>query len=186
MEEILALYYENNAKKLHGIVDKILFRFGGLSNKDMDDFYSLANEVFVDVMRRYDQSQSFDVFLYSCLTNKIKTEITRRNREKRKADRMSISIDTPIDHDGNLTIADLLTDDFSIEDVVFDKKEEEYSRKTLLYLNRLSNLQRSVLNLMADGYLQSEIREQLHISEKQYSDCYEAIHSYRNIVLLFK
>ena len=96
MEQILITYYAENAKKLHKIVDKILLKFGGLSNKDLDDFYSLANEVFVDVMKRYDKSQSFDVFLYSCLSNKIKTEITKRNREKRKADRMSISIDTPV------------------------------------------------------------------------------------------
>lgn len=86
MEQILVTYYSNNAKKLHNTVDKILLKFGGISGKDVDDFYSLANEVFVDVMRRYDGTQSFDGFLYSCLLNKIKTEITRRNREKRKAD----------------------------------------------------------------------------------------------------
>jgi len=74
MERILKYYYTNNAAKLHDMVDKILSKFGGLSDKDMDDFYSLANEVFVDVMRRYDGSQSFDGFLYSCLLNKIKTE----------------------------------------------------------------------------------------------------------------
>ena len=51
---ILDTYYADNAKRLHKVVDKILLKFGGLSNKDKDDFYSLANEVFVDVMRRYD------------------------------------------------------------------------------------------------------------------------------------
>ena len=81
MDQILITYYSDNAKKLHKMVDKILLRFGGLSGKDLDDFYSLANEVFVDVMRRYDSSKSFDGFLYSCLLNKIKTEMTRRNRE---------------------------------------------------------------------------------------------------------
>ena len=75
MEQILNAYYVDNAKKLHKIVDEILSKFGGLSGKDMDDFYSLANEVFVDVMKRYDPSQSFDNFLYSCLLNRIKTEM---------------------------------------------------------------------------------------------------------------
>lgn len=42
MEQILITYYADNAKKLHTIVDKILIRFGGLSGKDFDDFYSLA------------------------------------------------------------------------------------------------------------------------------------------------
>ena len=90
MEQILTVYYSNNAQKLHNTVDKILLKFGGISDKDVDDFYSLANEVFVNVMRRYDGTQSFDGFLYSCLLNKIKTEITRRNREKRKECRFQL------------------------------------------------------------------------------------------------
>ena len=90
---ILDTYYADNARKLHRTVDKILVKFGGLSGKDMDDFYSLANEVFADVLKRYDHVQSFDGFLYTCLSNKIMTEITRRNREKRKADRMCTSLD---------------------------------------------------------------------------------------------
>lgn len=41
--QIINAYYADNAKKLHRAVDKILLKFGGLSNKDLDDFYSLAN-----------------------------------------------------------------------------------------------------------------------------------------------
>lgn len=185
MDKILITYYSNNAKKLHKMVDKILLKFGGLSDKDLDDFYSLANEVFVDVMRRYDCSQPFDGFLYSCLLNKIKTEITRRNREKRKADRMSISIDTPIGDDENSTIGDMIADDLTIEKEIFDKNEEGYSKKMLLYLSRLSNLQKEVLRLNIAGYLPVEIREELHISEKEYAECYAAIHAYRNVSVLF-
>lgn len=185
MDEILITYYFNNAKKLHKIVDKILMKFGGLSYKDLDDFYSLANEVFVDVMRRYDGSQSFDGFLYSCLLNKIKTEMTSRNREKRKADRMSISIDTPIGDDENSTIGDLIASDFTVEKEIFDSNEEGYSKRMLLYLSRLSNLQKEVLRLNIAGYLPGEIREELHMSEKEYTDCYAAIHSYRNVSVLF-
>ena len=185
MDKVLITYYANNARKLHKVVDKILLKFGGLSDKDLDDFYSLANEVFTDVIKRYDGSQSFDGFLYSCLLNKIKTEKTKRNREKRKADRMSISIDTPIGDDENTTIGDMIADGFSIEKEVFEKDEEGYSRKMLLYLSKLSNLQKEVLKLNIAGYLPGEIREELHISEKQYSDCYAAIHSYRNVSVLF-
>lgn len=185
MEQILITYYADNAKKLHKVVDKILQKFGGLSDKDVDDFYSLANEVFVDVMKRYDYTQSFDGFLYSCLLNKIKTEITRRNREKRKADRMSISIDTPVGDEENSTIGDMIADKFTIEKQLFEENEEGYSRRMLLYLDRLSNLQKEVLKLNIAGYLPNEIREELHISEKQYADCYAAIHSYRNVSVLF-
>lgn len=185
MDEILITYYSNNAKKLHKIVDRILLKFGGLSDKDLDDFYSLANEVFVDVMARYDDSQSFDAFLYSCLLNKVKTEMTRRNCEKRKADRMSISIDTPIGDDENMTLGDMIADEFSIEKELFEKNEEGYSKRMSLYLSRLSSLQKEVLRLNVAGYLPGEIREELHISEREYADCYTAIHSYRNVSILF-
>lgn len=185
MEQILITYYADNAKKLHKIVDKILLKFGGLSDKDMDDFCSLANEVFVDVMKRYDGSQSFDGFLYSCLSNKIKTEITRRNREKRRADRMSISIDTPIGDSENSTLGDTIADDFEIERDLFEENEDGYSKRMLLYLSRLSNLQKKVLQLNIAGYQPSEIRKKLHISEKQYADSYAAIRSYRNVSVLF-
>ena len=95
-DQILNSYYADNARKLHRTVDRILAKFGGLSYKDKDDFYSLANEVFVDAMGRYDGTQPFDGFLYVCLSNRIKSEMTRRNREKRKADRLAISLDAPI------------------------------------------------------------------------------------------
>lgn len=185
MDQILAAYYANNAKKLHIVVDKLLLKFGGLSGKDTDDFYSLANEVFADVLNRYDNSQSFDGFLYICLSNKIKSEMTKRNREKRKADRMSISIDTPIGDEENSTLKDIIPDNVDIEKEIFEEKEEGYSKKMMLYLNRLSSLQKEVLKLIIAGYSATEISNILHITDKQYADCQAAIRSYRNVSLLF-
>ena len=176
MEQMLITYYSNNAKKLHRIVDKILIKFGGLSNKDMDDFYSLANEVFVDVMRRYDWSQSFDGFLYSCLLNKIKTEMTRRNREKRKADRMSLSINAPIGDDENSTIGDMIASDFSIEKELFEKdKREEWSEEANMYLDSLSPLQRKIAFLLSDNNTPNEICEELHITLRHFENSMKRI-----------
>lgn len=185
MEQILAAYYQDNAKKLYRMVDKILLKFGGLSDKDLDDFYSLANEVFAEVMNRYDNSQPFEAFLYSCLSRKIKTEMTRRNREKRKADRISVSLDAPISEEEEATIGDTIADSFNMEEELLREGEAGYSSKTLQYLERLSDLQKEVLRLCVNGYLPNEIREELHISPKQYADCCAAIHSYRNVSLLF-
>lgn len=184
MERILTAYYADNAKKLHGIVDKILSKFGGIMDKDMDDFYSLANEVFVEVMKRYDRSKSFDAFLYSCLSKRIRTEMTKRNREKRRADCISVSIDTPVDGEEGVTIGDIIADELTVEKEVFERSEEGYSRRMLLYLSRLSKLQREVLKLHSMGYLPGEVRKELHINAKQYAECCEAIHSYRNVSVL--
>lgn len=176
MDEILITYYSNNAKKLHKIVDRILLKFGGLSDKDLDDFYSLANEVFVDVMARYDDSQSFDAFLYSCLSNKVKTEMTRRNCEKRKADRMSISIDAPIGDDENSTIGDIIASDFSIEKELFEKdKREEWSEEANRYLDSLSPLQRKIAFLLSDNNTPNEICEELHITLKHFENSMKRI-----------
>lgn len=183
MEQIVFAYYADNAQKLRRIVDKILFKFGGISNKDMDDFYSLANEVFVDVIKKYDDSQTFDGFLYSCLLNRIKTEVTRRNREKRKIDRFSVSLDMPIDYDGADTIGDTIPSDIDIERDFFERNGE-YSRRMMLYLNKLSGIQKEVLLLIKDGYCPNEIRQRLHIDEKEYANCNAAIHSYRNVSAL--
>lgn len=184
MEFILKSYYDDNARKLRCLVDKIMYKLH-IHSVDKDDFYSLANEVFIDVMRRYDGTSSFDTFLYSCLSNKIKTEMTRRNRKKRKAVKMSVSIDTPIGEDSDLTIGDLIPDSFDIQKEAFDGKEEGYSEKMLSYLRRLSLLQKEVLGLTIAGYTPREIRSKLHITEKQYCDCNFAIHSYKNISVLF-
>ena len=182
---ILDTYYADNAKKLHNVVDKILFKFGGLSNKDRDDFYSLANEVFVDVIKRYDRTKSFDGFLYSCLSNKIMTEITKRNREKRKADRFSISLDGINENDEECTLLEFLPSDFdTFEEATKRQGNEQYQDKVQRYISKLSNEQVNILNLLMDGYKVNEICRILEISEKRYADNMQAVRSYENVKIL--
>lgn len=181
MEEILSTYYENNANRLHKVVNKIVLKFGGISDKDMDDFYSLANEVFVDVIRRYDGLQSFEGFLYSCLSNKIMSEITKRNREKRKVDRMSVSIDTPISDNENYTIGDMIADTYNIEDDVLGKLQKDEWRKEINdFLNKLSPLQRKIAFLLSNNNTPNEISEELHITMNHFENSMKRILSDEN------
>ncbi len=101
---------------------------------------------FSPTIRDYDTSKSFDGFLYSCLYKKFCSEMTRRRREKRKADRMSISIDTPIGDDENTTIGDLLADGKTVERELFEEKKE-WRKEVNEYLNSLSPLQRVLSEL---------------------------------------
>lgn len=179
-------YYADNARKLHKVVDKILSKFGGLSGKDMDDFYSLANEVFTDVLKRYDGVQLFDGFLYACLSNRIMTEITRRNREKRKADRMCTSLDAASGDDDQCTLLDLIASDFdTFDEAVKDQENWKYQDKIQMYIARLSNRQVSILNLLVDGYQPNEIRQMLEISLREYSDDMKVMKCYENVKILF-
>ena len=184
MEQILIAYYENNAKKLHKMVDRILFKFGGISYKDLDDFYSLANVVFVDVLRRYDGAQSFDGFLYACLCNKIKSEMSRRNREKRRADRLAVSLDAPIGDESGVKLGDLLIDSYDLESELFGEVNA-MTDKLEKYLDMLSKRQREVLELLSYCYEAAEIQKALHISKREYGDAVAGIRTYEKIRILF-
>lgn len=185
MEKILEFYYADNAQKLHSMVDSILFKLGFYKLVDTEDFYSLANEVFADVIGKCSNPQAFDGFLYACLCNRFKTEMTTINRQKRQADKMAISIDTPVNDADNSTLGDIIAGSFSIEKEIFEKREEGCNERIMLYLSKLSKLQKEVLRLNIAGYLPNEIKEELHITERQYADCNAAIHSYKNVSVLF-
>ena len=183
-KDLVDLYFKHDGKVLYSLIDKVLFKLK--FDVEKSDFYSLGNEIFLDALCRYDETQDFNGFLYSCLINKFRTEMTRRNRQKRQCDNNSISIDTPIgDDDGNYTIGDTIASKSTIEKEFFEEREDGYSREMCMYLGRLSDLQKEVLRLISIGFMPSEILEELHINQKMYEDCYQAIHSYRNISLLF-
>lgn len=184
---ILNAYYADNAKKLHRVVDRILSKFGGFTYKDKDDFYSLANEVFADVMKRYDCEQSFEGFLYSCLSNKIMSEITRRNCEKRKADRLSISFEATNDKGEDYSLLDCLASDFdTFEEASKCQENGQYQDRVQQYISKLSNQQVSILNLLIDGYKPFEIRRILEISKNEYINEMSIMRSYENVKILFQ
>lgn len=180
---IIIEYYKDNGKKIKAMVNVIIKKFGGLFDKDMDDFYSLANEVFTYVIANYDLDLPFDKYLFSCLSNKIKTEITKRNRYKRTTDRVSISIDTPLQEGNDVTIKDVIADSYDLETSIIGRG---YSNKMERYLNNLSKKQRTVVLMLAESYKPNTIKEYLNISQREYNDILLAIHSYDNISILFE
>jgi len=183
---ILDIYYADNAKKLHRVVDRILSKFGGLTYKDTDDFYSLANVVFVDVIKKYDGEQSFGGFLYSCLSYKIMSEISKRNCEKRKADRLSISVNATNNKGEDYSLLDCIPSDFDTFEEASKRQENgQYQDKVQCYISKLSNQQINILNLLIDGYKPFEIRRILELSKKEYADNMQIMRSYENVKVLF-
>ena len=97
----------------------------------------------------------------------------------------TVSLDAPVGEEGGMTVGEMLAHKSTTETCFFEEREDTYSDKMNRYLNKLSNLQKEVLRLISIGFMPSEILEELHINQKMYEDCYQAIHSYRNISLLF-
>lgn len=174
-------YYADNARKLRRTADRILLKFGGLSGRDMDDFYSIANETFWDAAGRYDGRMPFDGFLYACLSNRFKSEITKRNRMKRAADRMCVPLDMPIKEGGGCTIGDMLADSSCMEEA---EGINALSSKLERYLRMLSKRQREVLEMLSWCHKAAEIQEALHITRKEYAEALEGIRAYEKIKIL--
>lgn len=181
--ELLDKYYRENGRKLHEKVDKILSDFGGITKKDYDDFYSIANEVFVDVLKKYDASQNFDSFLFSCLSNKIKTEITKRNRIKRLSEKNTISLDMPVG-ENETALSELLVSDFSMEKEL--KLEENFfmEERIQTYFAGLSDLQSRMLELKMDNIPKKQILKILNITEKIYENNFKQLRSYEKTNVL--
>lgn len=185
-DKILDGYYKDNAQKLRAIVDKLLRDFGGISQKDYDDFYSLANAVFAGALKQYDAARDFDGFLYSCLSNRIKTEITRRNRIKRRADMTAISIDTPIGGESGATIGDTLQSEFDITKEIDRETGLFRDDKVVRYLDRIPVRTRRILEMKMESIPASDIKKILKLSDKDYERYYRQARVFDYTSILFQ
>lgn len=202
LEPIVNSYFENDAKKLNKVVDKVLKRLR-FETYDKEEYYSLATEIFVrEIIPNYNPEKSFEKFLYSTLYKKFCTSMTSKTRFKRcmkikvkeKDEYGNVIVkysvvpddrlNSPIGDDNGYTLEDTLKSDITVEKEVFEKEEIGYSDKMTRYLKRLSPLQKDVLRLISIGFKANDILDELHITQKQYNDCYAAIHSYRNTSIL--
>lgn len=186
-QQLLDEYASNNMAKLRKISYPLFIKFGGISEKDHDDFYSKANEELWKATETFDESKGilFVVYLKGCLARKFKTEMTGLNREKRRADRLSVSIDTPIGESENATIGDLLASDFDIEKEALDKIGVSNDEKVEKYLNGLSSVQRQIVEMKMNDVPILEIKKHLNLSESQYEEHCKQIKSFRNTQVLF-
>lgn len=92
MEQFLTSYYENNAKKLHNVINKIFNKhYGGTVGKDMEEFYGIGTDVLADIWNKYKDGKStydsskgdFDGYVYKAISMALIDEFKKRNRDKR-------------------------------------------------------------------------------------------------------
>ena len=177
---VLHFYYENNALKLHKLVDLIINQnFKGQINYDYDGFYSIANEVFASVLSTYDTKKNvrFDTYLTSCLRKKFISELIRRNRHKRVCDNNILSFDEIIG-DSGINMAEIVPDRSC--ETIFDFNNI-YSEKMYKYLDNLSDIQKQILFLLSEDYKPAEIKKKLNLSASVFDSEMKYIKNYKNL-----
>lgn len=206
MEDILNCYYANNARKLRQVVHGILRKFGGISDKDYPEFYSVANDVFTDIVKhhRYDPAKgSFDGFLYRALQLGITDEWKKRGSGKRSA-RMEevdeygnkvldkqgrpklipiadLSLDAMAGEDGKVAMIDQIPSDFDMDNVLSEHVFDDQDETVQIYLNSLPETQKHILQMKMADIPVHEIEERLGLSDGEYRRQFRQITSFENI-----
>lgn len=183
MEMILEEYCANEMKKLKQICYPLLIKIGGISEKDYDDFYSIALDALADSALRYDETKKcqFNTFLIGNIRRKFNTEIRDRNRAKRIPAKKLESTSNLVTEDG-VELGETIPSKFDTYETACEYLFE--GTKIERYLDKLSYIQRKIVSLLSDGYKAKEIKELLHMDSKQYSNNLAAIQAYENVKIL--
>lgn len=159
-------YYANNAAKVRKMVDDIIKRYR-FNITDKDDFYSIANEVFVKILDTYDGKRDFKGYLYSCLENRIKQEQTRRNALKNGGDKLISSLDDTESNE-DINPYEVIEGAISAEDEFMENCGEWSSPVIAEYFSKLSPMQMEIAKLKSEGYSFEEIAKKLGITLNRY------------------
>lgn len=206
-KNIITYYHENNMARLKKMCNPIIFR-KGISLMDYDELYDIASDTLLESLGTYDESKGsrFDTYLNGNI-NRAFYDWTRDQRRFKRCnlseerDRYGnlvkdkngkqkyvviadISIDAPIGDDSESTLADMLPSDFDLEAELVEEIGISSGSKLDKYLENLSKKQRKIAVYLSEGYKPSEIREVLHITEKEYADCIKGMQSYEYIKIL--
>lgn len=212
MEALIEKLYANNAKELHRIVNKIVSSFGGITQKDMDDFYSVANYVIAEIKdnidddigidtidneskKRYDPSKGkLEPYVYRAIEYRIKDFISEKNALKRNPHDVEgnisqvLSLDSPMGEDNTSTVGDFLcskSDDFDIIEAIENKNGVVWSENAEKYLNSLTKTQRDILMMRMNGKTVEEIRERLGLSKKNFEKQLATLKDFEHTSLLY-
>lgn len=205
-EKIAYEYLSNNMKKLKEICDPIINQ-KGFSKTDMnrDDLYSFAIKIMNQTLNTYDsEKSSFKTFLIGNLKRKFYTwtrdnergcrcnvlrdengKIVKEKGEYGKEKNViikNVSFDAPSEDE--IDLKEKIDSGFDIEKelglVDFDKSD-----KVQEYLNKLTKKQRKIGILLSHGYTKNEIREYLHMEQKEFADQMFGMMSYEKVSVLF-
>lgn len=192
--KILHEYCDNEMAEIKKMCNLIIMNAGGISGKEYDDIYSLAQFLLFKCVKKYDANNkkgaSFKTFYRGILNRRLyATYLRDKNRQCRSNTRidkdgnrvflLDVSLDAPtkdcVDTLERISISPTLEDDFFKPDLKEIIKE---------YLNNLSDEQLEVANLFMEGYHANDIKDILHITQTEFNNRMNGMKSYRNISIL--
>lgn len=214
MEQLLNSYYENNAKKLHTIINQIFNKhYGGTVGKDIEEFYGIGTDVLTDIWNKYRNDKStydplrgdFDGYVYRAISMAIIDEFKRQNRDKRTTkvflldDSGNKILDKKTGKPIKISLSDVRLDapikedsNMTHGDMIqsdFDMNDEidkEFKNERIeKFFNNLSKIQRRIAKMIMDGFSSSDIKKKLNLSDKEYNDNFNALKSFKNISILY-
>jgi RNA polymerase sigma factor (sigma-70 family) len=183
---IIDEYCCDGMKKLKKLCNPIIMKIGGISEKDHDDIYSLAQFLLYKSVKNYDKDNangaSFKTFFYNILSRRIyATYIRDKNRQCRSNTRISkngevifipdVSLDAPTEETQD--IKEKIASDYNVEDASeFDFTVDENVEN---FMSSLSNIQRKILEMKMKEIPTDKIRSELGISAARYAKEMESI-----------
>lgn len=180
--ETINYYMADEMRVLKRIVRRMIAKYSEktFSQKDEDDFFSLAALTLFKATESYDESKNdnFDAFFKGCLHRKFTSMLRDSNREMRRARveyvdsdgithieyLQDVSLDAPVTEDG-ITLG---------ETIPAKDTGTGYSEELLDYWDSLTDFQRIIIQSIADGYKEFEVREMMEkeygVTPKQFTD----------------
>lgn len=199
--KIIDDYHSNEMQKLKQMCDPLIYR-KGVSSMYHDDLYAVASDTLLESVISYNDSKDCSFRTY--LTGNIKRAYYDWTRDQRRGKRCNlvrdkhgkikkdengkaivihnVSFDAPTE-DGT-DLAEKINSGFQIEDELPEEIGFSSEDKWERYLAKLSKKQRKIAIFLSEGYKPLEIKNILHISDKEYADNMIAIKSYNNISIL--
>ena len=188
--ELTDRYYSEY--EIHKFVDSFLRKYKWISQKDRDDFYSVANYYFIEAANDFDGTGDIKGYLKMELAKKLSSYARGLQRQKRcdvktiivggkktKVYHSTLSFDAPINSEEGLeTLGDVTPSDFNLEDSLSEEIGLSFSPDVNEYLKKLPKKTRKIALLIGEGYRPCDICKKIQIAEKEYQIHMDIIHTY--------
>lgn len=155
-------------KYINAWVEKTYYDYKLKSIIEKDDFYQDVNICLFRKLKSYDESKSsINTFIYNVIRSTGKNSIQLAQGRAKGIDKLdikrnSVSMDKSFTlENGNIgTLGDFIQNDYSLEDEVIQVN----IINDMLNMDSLSEIQKTLLRLLLEGYTKAEISKILNIT----------------------